>query len=316
MSTFSYLKALVFQLAPKKIRDKALAIAENKRISHWRECFKTKVSREQVDQLFAQMALDSDVMIHSSLPDIGNIRINYVTDNLKEYVLDEGHTILCPALPVKGSSLEYLKSITEFDVRSASNAMGTISCYYGRQPEALRSLSPTHSVVAYGAKAAYFTQDHHLSETPFTENSPYFRLMHEGGKFLMFGAALKSFTFRHIIEDMIGEESFPVKVYDRRRFEIKLVDEDGTVKSGVFRAHSRRSSRLRDSVELLRIIRNLPSTKVFPLGCGEVILLDARDVCICLLRQLKSGITTMGHRRVSDKCIARADHWIDYIEHL
>lgn len=316
MSTSSYLKTLAFQLAPKGVRNKALAIAENKKISHWRECFKTKVSREQVDKLFARLSLNSDVMIHSSLPDIGNIKTSHVTDNLKEYVLDKGYTILCPALPVKGSSLEYLKSITEFDVRSASNAMGTISCYYGRQPEALRSLSPTHSVVAYGDRAAYYTQDHHLSETPFAENSPYFKLMLEDGKLLMFGASLKSLTFRHIVEDMIGEESFPVKVYDRRRFEIKLVNEDGTAKNGVFRAHSRRSSRLRDSDELLRIIRELPSTKVFPLGCGEVVLLDTRDVCLCLLRQLKSGITTMGRRRVSDKCIARADHWIDYIEHL
>lgn len=316
MSAFSYLKALAFQLAPKVIRDKALAIAENKRISHWRECFKTKISRDEVDNLFTQLALNSDVMIHSSLPDIGNIKINHVTDNLKEYVMDKGYTILCPALPIKGSSLDYLKSITEFDVRSAPNAMGTISCYYGRQPEALRSLSPTHSVVAYGNRAVYYTQDHNLSETPFTENSPYFRLMLEGGSLLMFGATLNSLTFRHIVEDMIGEESFPVKVYDRRRFEIRLVDEKGTVKNGIFRAHSRKSSRLRDSTELLHFIRELPSTKVFPLGCGEVVLLDARDVCLCLLRQLKAGNTTMGRRRVSDKCIARADSWIDYIEHL
>ena len=316
MSIFTQIKALVFQLMPRVYQSKILAYAEDKKMAHWQECFKTKVSREEVDELLSQMALESDVMIHSSLPDIGNIKLKHVTDGLKKYVLDSGHTILCPALPIKGSSFDYLKSIKDFDVRTAPNAMGTVSCFYGRQEGARRSLSPTHSVVALGEQSAYYTEEHHLDETPFTDKSPYFRIIVRKGKILMLGASLKNLTFNHVIEDMIGEESFPVRVYDPRRFEIDLIDESGTKCRGIFRAHSHRSGRMRDSVELMGMVRKLPSTKVFPIGCGEVLLLDAKDVCLCLLTQLKEGLTTMGHRRVSEECRKKADTWIEYINRI
>lgn len=313
MSKIAQLKVLLFQISPRFVKKLVLAYLENKKMAHWQACFKTKVSREEVDKLFSQMELDSDVMIHSSLPDIGNIKLKDITDNLKEYVLDKGFTILCPALPVKGSSLEFLLSLKEFDVRSAPNAMGTISCYYGRQKGAKRSLSPTHSVIASGDKAEYYTKEHYLSETPFSEKSPYYKLIINKGKIMMFGASLKNLTFNHVIEDMIGEESFPVRVYDSRRFEIDLIDEVGVRSKGAFRTHSHKSGRMRDSVELMGIVRRLPSTKVFPLGCGEVLVLDAKDVCICLLAQLKNGITTMGHRHVSVNCRNKADYWINYL---
>lgn len=316
MSKVSKLKAIAFQLAPKAIQGKIRAIAEDKKMAHWQECFKTKVTREEVDELFSKLALDSDVMIHSSLPDIGNIKLKHVTDNLKRYVLDSEYTILCPALPIKGSSYDYLKSIKEFDVRTAPNAMGTVSTFYGRQEGARRSMSPTHSVVALGERSVYYTEEHHLDETPFTEKSPYFKLIVNKGKILMLGASLKNLTFNHVIEDMIGEESFPVRVYDPRRFEVDLVDDSGTRYRGRFRAHSHRSGRMRDSVELMEMVRNLPSTKVFPIGCGEVLLLDAKDVCLCLLTQLKEGLTTMGHRRVSEECKQKADKWIEYISRI
>ena len=162
MSAIIYIKSLFFQLIPRTLKNKILAHFENKKIEHWQECFKTKVSREEVDELFSRMALDSDVMIHSSLPDIGNIKLKHVTDNLKKFVLDSGHTILCPALPIKGSSFDYLKSIKEFDVRTAPNAMGTVSSFYGRQEEARRSMSPTHSVVAHTTLKSITLTKHRL----------------------------------------------------------------------------------------------------------------------------------------------------------
>ena len=316
MSRLSYIKTTAYQLLPKKIQSLVRSYSDDRKMKHWQECFKVKVSEDQVNALFEQMALDSDVMIHSSLPDIGNIKLKHVAAGLKRYVLDTGHTILCPALPIKGSSLEYLKSIKEFDVRTAPNAMGTVSSYYGRQDVSRRSLSPTHSVIALGARSGYYTGEHHLSETPFTEKSPYYRIMAEGGKILMLGASLKNLTFNHVVEDMIGEGAFPVHVYDPERFRIGLVDGAGERTEGIFRGHSRKSGRLRDSEELMGRVRKLPSTRIYPLGCGEVILMDARDVCLCLLSGLQEGLTTMGRRRVSEECRQKAGEWIDLIRQL
>ena len=306
---------MAYQCMPKVIKDKVAEYAENKKVAHWKECYKTKISKEKVDDLFERLSLESDVMIHSSLPEIGDIKLRHVIENLNRYVLDKGKTILCPAIPIKGSSLDYLKSIKEFDVRTAPNAMGTISLYYGRQNGARRSLSPTHSVIAIGDRAEYYTKDHHLSETPFTDNSPYYKLFLNGGKILMFGASLKYLTFGHVVEDLIGEEYYPIPVYDSRRFEIDLINEDGMRQKGTFRAHSHKNGLYRDTPVVIERIRNLSSTRIFPLGCGEVILLDARDLLSCLLTQLKLGVTIPG-RRVSEACRARADKWVEFIKGL
>ncbi len=316
MYKVSQIKALAFHLTPNPIKDKILASAENKKVAHWQECFKTKVSKEQVDALFSELVLESDVMIHSSLPDIGNIKLKYITENLKKYVIDSGHTILCPALPIKGSSLDYLRSIKEFDVRTAPNAMGTLSCYYGRQDDANRSMSPTHSVVAFGSRSVYYTEEHHLDETPFTEKSPYFKLIINKGKILMLGATLKNFTFNHVLEDIIGEDCYPVHVYDRHSYRIKVIDKLGNSQLGYFRAHSRINSIRIDGIELMGMVLALPSTKIVPIGCGQALLLDAKDVILCILTQLKYGLTIYGHRHVSDTCIRRANYWIDYINRL
>lgn len=316
MSTVSQIKALVFHLAPKCVQTRLLSLAMDRKMAHWEECYKTVVSKEEVDSLFSRMSLDCDVMVHSSLPDIGNIKLRYVTDNIKKHILDEGYTVLCPALPVKGSSLDYLRSIHEFDVRTAPNAMGAISVYFGRQKDALRSLSPTHSVIAIGKRASYYTEEHSLAETPFSEFSPYYKLLQNKGKILMFGAPLKNLTFCHVIEDMIGKELFPVKVYDSKKYEVELVNEAGVRTSGSFYAHSHRSSRMRDTTAIMEEVRRLPSTKVYSLGCSEVLLLDAKDVCLCFLKQLKSGLTTFGRRRVSEECKRKADYWIDSVERV
>ena len=316
MSTVSQIKAFVFHFAPRFVQKRVLTLAADRKMAHWEECYKTVVPKEEVDRLFSLLPLDCDVMVHSSLPDIGNIKLRHVTDNLKKYVIDKGHTVLCPALPVKGSSLDYLSSIHEFDVRTAPNAMGAISSYYGRQVESRRSLSPTHSVIALGMRACYYTEEHHLSETPFSEYSPYYKLLQNKGKILMFGAPLKNLTFCHVIEDMIGKDLFPVKVYAPKKYEIELVNEAGIRTSGAFYAHSHRSSRMRDTKAIMEVVRSLPSTKTYSLGCGEVLLLDAKDVCLCFLSQLKSGLTTFGRRRVSEECKRKADFWIDSIERL
>ena len=134
----------------------------------------------------------------------------------------------------------------------------------------------------------------------------------------MFGAPIKNLTFIHVIEDMIGEDSFPVHIYDPHRYPVDLFNENGMKTTGCFRAHSLKSGRIRarGNGEFIETINNLPSTKVYSLGCGEVILIDAKDLCLCLLSLLKKGITTMGHRKVSEACKKKADEWIDYLNRL
>ena len=167
-----------------------------------------------------------------------------------------------------------------------------------------------------GQRAGFYTEEHHLLETPFSEKSPYFKLLATKGKILMFGSSMKNFTFIRIVDDMIGEECFPVKVYDPRVFEVDLVDSSGVRHRGRFRTHAHKSGRLLDTRELMVKVRQLPSTRIIPLGCSEIILTDARDVTTCLLENLKDGLTIMGHKHISEECKKKADNWIDYIRQL
>ena len=66
----------------------------------------------------------------------------------------------------------------------------------------------------------------------------------------------------------------------------------------------------------MKKVRDLGSTKVFQVGCGEVLLLDAKDVCLCLLSNLKNGVSSMGQIHVSQECIQRADNWINRLEQI
>lgn len=296
-------------LCPKFLKTPIINRAEEKKLRRQLENYKHVISKEDIAQLFENMHVDADVLIHTSYPDLGKIEGNnkYIAEELQK-VVDAGHTLLFPALPIKGSSLDYLRHTKIFDPSKADNAMGGLSKYYGRQTGACRSAQPTHSVVAYGPKAEYYTNEHHIDETPFTDKSPYYKLVKEGGKILMFGAGLTHLTINHVVEDLLDKE-YPRNVYSKL-YSIDIILQDGTIYAGRYRAHNRWSGILRDSTEIIKAVRALPSTRIYSFGAGEVILLDVKDLIICELELLKKGITTMGKMHVSKVAKAKADEWI------
>jgi len=208
-----------------------------------------------------------------------------------------------------------VKKNKKFDIREQPIAMGAINSYYGKLKETKRSLSPTHSVIALGENAEYYVSEHHMSETPFTEKSPYFKLLLKKGKILMFGAGIGHLTFYHVLEDMLGDD-FPVRVYTKERFEISVIDHKGDSKSGLFKAHNSLAGAYRITDYLNDKLLHLPSTVIIKLGCSNLILLDSIDVILCLLNNFKKGLTIYGKVKISDKSIQKADYWINFIAKL
>lgn len=311
------IRKIIFSCLPSFAQNRLTRNVEKKKIQRQRELFKTIVSEAEIEGLFKNLSIDADVMIHSSLNDLGRIEGNmkHISRIIQSCIIDKGYTVICPAMAVKGSSLEYLKANAVFDVKTAGNAMGAVSRYYDSLCDSCRSLSPTHSVVAYGKGAEQYTAEHHLDETPFTENSPYFKLIINKGKVLMLGAQLKSLTICHVVEDLMGKD-YPINVYSRKSFPITLKDKSGLEYRGSFRAHNKFGGLLRDGVKFTSSFRDLPSTKRIPVGCGEVYLLDARDITVHQLEMLKKGITPYGKLRVSNACIEKADKWITTLSSL
>lgn len=276
----------------------------------------TAVSEQDVADAFNALDIKGDVMVHSSLIHIGNIKGKHkpIVKALQDWVLDKGNTVLAIGIPVKGSTEEWLRSITRFD-KDAPIAMGVISTYYAKQEGTCRSLNPTHSVVAYGPRAEEYTDTHHLDKTPFTEKSPYYKLLEHNGSVLMVGAAIKHLTLCHIVEDMLGD-LYPQRVYSRKEYPVDIYRNEECIYQGKYKAHSRWSGVLRVSDYVHSRIKALPSTKVVQLGGAELIYINARDAVVCELEELKKGNSIYGYRRINKACRERIDYWIERIKEL
>ncbi len=306
---------IVFFFSPRFIRNFLEKKKLQKMLAIWKERQKVKVSKQYVNELFDNIPFHSDVFIHTSLFNIGKIEGGYkeVVKQLNAGILDKGYTLLCSALAYKGSSEDFLKKKKIFDIRTEPVEMGAINEYYALLPDAKRSMSPTHSVCAVGPKAEYYTQEHHLAVTPFTELSPYFKIAKNKGIFLMFGAELYHLTFVHVLEDLLDKEFRHVYT---KPYAVQVIDESGKEYSGQFKAHDRFRSIMQRSKMIFNQIRQLPSTRIFPLGCSELVLLDSVDVILCLLNLAKQGESINGHFHVTKECEKKIDYWMNYFEQL
>jgi len=138
------------------------------------------------------------VIVHSSLSALGYVEGGACTviDALKTLLTPEG-TLLFPALSYSTVNQEN----PHFDVRTEPVCVGHIPDTFRKLPDSIRSLHPTHSVCAWGKYARELTCDHHLDNTPVGPHSPYRKLPAYGGKVLMLGCRVGSFTFMHGMEE-------------------------------------------------------------------------------------------------------------------
>src|SRR5260370_40460383 len=74
-----------------------------------------------------------------------------------------------------------------FDPRTTPGIVGRIPERFRQRPGGRRSLHPTHSITAIGARAEEIRCDHDLSLTPCGPESPWGRIAGGGGSILMVG---------------------------------------------------------------------------------------------------------------------------------
>ncbi len=140
------------------------------------------------------------VLVHSSLSSFGYLDggADTVIDAILETVGNEG-TVLVPTLT--GSEKLSAENPPVFNVRDTVCWTGKIPETFRKRATAIRSLHPTHSVAAIGAKAKYFTDDHEKCVTPCGQNSPYHKLAKAGGYILFLGVDLCCCTLFHTVEE-------------------------------------------------------------------------------------------------------------------
>ena len=175
------------------------------------------------------VAPDDTLLVHSSLKALGWIDGGAiaVVEALMHY-LSRG-TLLMPALSYATVTAEN----PHFSVIDTPSCVGTIPEAYRTYPSVTRSIHPTHSVCAWGARAAEITERHGLDRTPVGENSPFRLLTACGGKILMLGCGLRPNTFMHGVEEAAG---LPY-VLAEQPVTFQITNREGYTEEAVHRVH-------------------------------------------------------------------------------
>jgi aminoglycoside 3-N-acetyltransferase len=200
---------------------------------------------------------------------------------LEEMIGPHG-TILMPSMPFNGTAIEYLRSGAITDIARTPSRMGLLTEIFRRQKGTIRSVHPTHPVLARGASATYLTAGHENAPSPCGTGSPFAKLLETDGKILFLGTSIDTMTFFHNLEERyenrlhpspLTEEIFPVEVRDaagrtiivktrlfepavsrRRRIEIMLPElrrrqDFRTARVGLLSIYLVKSSSVRDAFE-------------------------------------------------------------------
>lgn len=168
------------------------------------------------------------LFVHSSLSSIGYVPngANEVIDAILDALTPSG-TLAMPASSLTcGSMLHTLEQNNVFDPAKTPSTAGLIPETFRTKTGAKRSIHPTCSVCALGAKANWITEDDHLAASDFGIGTPLYKIMEANGKILGIGVTLGPLPFYHVIEDVLGNR-FPIKVRMDKVYDARVLDQEG-----------------------------------------------------------------------------------------
>ncbi len=156
-------------------------------------------------------------IVHTSLKSIGEMKKGAETlfEAFLSVISDEG-TIMAPGL----SYMNVNKENPVFDVLNTPVCVGAFPEFFRHQKGVIRSIHPTHSVLAYGKDSEKLTKNHISDNTPAGENSPFRLLSKCKGKILMLGCGLCPNTSMHSVEELCP----PNYLYKNEKIEYTLTD--------------------------------------------------------------------------------------------
>lgn len=257
---------------------------------------RTRFSLADVARALDRLPVSADLIVHSSISNIGKLADGTAPDLAREILSRINlarYTLLAPALPFNSLMKDYLDQCAAFDVRTAKNAMGAIANIVMQQPGCLRSVHPSHSTLALGAKTADYVEGHERDATPFGPHSPFRKLTENRGQILMFGVGLNSVTCFHVYEDMLGT-ALPFEVYQAKHYEIACTDRDGAALRVRTSCHCPFLTARRECERARPYLERAGHIHTVPIGESEISLLDARGLTTTLLEMLLAGDSVYG----------------------
>jgi aminoglycoside 3-N-acetyltransferase len=312
--TLKQIESYILYFLPKIIIEPLKEYHERQKIEVIKKRFKRiKISKEEIIAIMEQLHLDNDVFLHSSITSIGKISggTKFLSELILEKINVNKNTLLLSALPFQGRFREYLEKNPVFDVKNSPNAMGAVNEYLSLYQNTERSLHPTHSVVAIGPKSHYYIAEHHLDPTPFGIHSPYYKLIENNAKILMFGADLNYLTFIHVIEDMLGIY-FLLNPYLKKSYFMKVIDNIGEAHIVETYCHDPFKSIRRNVNNLIPYFIKYNAIESYKIGESAISILDVNRVVYAYYKALLNGMSIYGRFYLSDdrknKILERAYH--------
>lgn len=230
------------------------------------------------------------VMVHSSLSRIGILSdgANTVVNSLKNYIGKEGLLVM-PSF-IGSSMLNYLDNYLIWDVNNSPSYNGAITELFRKSEGAVRSLHPTHSLVAWGKNAHDFCAGHEKSQTPFDKYSPYRKLIEENFNIFFIGLDLFSMTLCRGGDDFI--ENYPDNPYLDKIFKVPILDYNGNEIIVSTKCHAPAMSERRRNMFLFPLLKE--KIQVGKFGRTHTLLVNATDVINAQKELARNGKTVYG----------------------
>ena len=204
-------------------------------------------------------------------------------------VLGESGNLLMVSLPTTGASYEYLGRTKVFDVRRTPSRMGLVSEFFRRRDDVVRSLHPSHPVLAHGPQAQWIVEGHESCLFPCGPDTPFDRAVELDGKLVFFDCQLNKMTFFHWLEHRI-QDRVDLPLYGKDLFEVRVVDQHG--KEAVVRTYAfskeaiqrRRAHLLHDELWKRGLVRR------GRIGNTEILVVNLRDIIRCVDEMADRGV--------------------------
>ncbi len=229
------------------------------------------------------------IMLHSAFSRACGFRGG--CDDLIEAVLDAvgptGH-VLMVSMPYRNASIDWLESGRRFDVRKTPSMMGLVSERFRRRPDVVRSLHPTHPVLAHGPRARQLVEAHSECLHPCGRGSPFHELALAGGKAVFFDVPIDTLTFFHYLEDLVSP-ALPFELYTRHIYEVPVIGEDGRTRVVRTHAFAREAIRRRRPERLHAALRQGGKVAERRIGAACLSCLQVLDAVECTQSMMRRG---------------------------
>ncbi len=246
-----------------------------------------KISKDEFKKIFVQAGLKKGdiVLVHSSMGRIGYVENgpDDVIDALLEVIGNNGLLVMPGFCEPK---YDRKLKMHVFDVQNTPTYTGIIPETFRKRRGIKRSISPTHSLCAFGKRAEEFVKNHENCDNPFAMNGPFGKLYHWNAKIMLIGVDHLANSSLHIVEDMLD---FPVNVFTDK-FKALILD-NGKKKIIEARRHTAYSRRIRDPNIMEKYCLQHEVMKILKIGNTELRIIKIKPFVDMMKKLYKKGIT-------------------------